>query len=299
MLVDIILACFNGERFIDEFLKSLDEQTHDNWRLIVRDDGSDDRTIEKIRKWSVGKNVFFVNDSLGRLNVVMNFSECLKYSQASYVLLADQDDVWCENKIEVLLKKIIEKENQYGSIPLVICSDLFIVDENLNVISNSFFDKLRVDVSKPPELENFLVQNVAPGCAMILNRELLNRSLPIPQTAIMHDWWFMLIAKTTGHIFLLDMPLIKYRQHSSNQVGISLKFKDIFSKIKKSKKIINGLKFQAAEVLSRPISERDREVILNFINILELNFLKKKYFLIRNKFLKNNFLKNFIFILIC
>jgi len=220
--VDIALGLYNAGPYLDEFLSSLDKQTFTNWRLVVRDDGSSDNSLEKIRAWALKNQrpLKIIEDLLGNLKVVNNFSTCLSSTEAPYVMLADQDDVWFPHKIDdaITLIKRIESESPIDT-PIAVYCDLQVVDADLNVIYHSMLSMQQQDKRRVPNLPQLLSQNVAPGCSMIVNRALLTTALPIPKEAAMHDWWLMLIAQSFGRIGHITRPGIAYRQHGSNQVG--------------------------------------------------------------------------------
>ena len=136
--VDVVLATFNGEKFLSSFLKSLNEQTQYMDRLLFRDDGSKDNTLNILE--SFGSDNFLVTQAHFidcNLGVVGNFSLMLEQSSAQYVLLADQDDIWYPEKIEKSLARIIEleKTKDGGIRPALVFSDLHVVDDNLNLIN--------------------------------------------------------------------------------------------------------------------------------------------------------------------
>lgn len=220
--VDIALGLYNGIPYLNEFLVSLEKQVFANWRLVVRDDGSNDNSLDIIKEWALHNKrpLKIIEDSFGNLKVINNFSTCLNHTEAPYVMLADQDDVWFPYKISdaIAAIKIIESESPIGT-PIAVYCDLQVVDAELNVIFPSMLRMQQQDMRRLPSLPQLLSQNVAPGCSMIVNRALLTAALPIPKAAVMHDWWLMLIAQTFGKIGHIQRPGIAYRQHESNQVG--------------------------------------------------------------------------------
>jgi len=221
-LVDICLATYNGERFLEEFYSSLAKQSHEEWLLSIRDDMSTDSTPSVTDKIAVcDSRIRLVDDNYGNLGVIRNFSTLLSCSTSKYVMLADQDDVWYPEKIAKSLAAIQELEQiDPGYIrPALVFSDLHVVDANLNVIHTSFVQMQGLEKLRQPSFRQLLTQNVAPGCTIIVNRALLDLALPIPVEAAMHDWWLMQVASLFGVIGYIGEPTMAYRQHDSNQVG--------------------------------------------------------------------------------
>jgi hypothetical protein len=137
---------------------------------------------------------------------------------AMHVFFADQDDVWREDKIARQLAAVEEEERRHSaSTPVLVHSDLELVDEQLKTKAGSLFTFER----RPREaaLAELLVRNAITGCATAINRALLDLALPVPTCSPMHDWWLALCTAAAGRIRFLPETLVKYRQHSANQVG--------------------------------------------------------------------------------
>ena len=221
-LVDICLATYNGEHFLEEFYNSLAKQLHHEWILLIRDDMSTDSTPSVTDKIAVSDSrVRLVDDNCGNLGVIKNFSTLLSFSTSKYVMLADQDDIWYPEKVAKSLSAIqeLEQVNPGHIRPALVFSDLHVVDANLNVIHTSFVHMQGLEKLRQPSFRQLLTQNAAPGCTIIVNRALLDLALPIPVEAVMHDWWLMQVASLFGVIGYIDEPTMAYRQHDSNQVG--------------------------------------------------------------------------------
>ena len=213
--IDICLATFNGAKWIVEFLDSLVAQTHSNWRLVVSDDGSSDETIDIIKNYFADKknNFYLVPRDKTGLGVVRNFQDALFVSQAEYVLLADQDDVWHPSKIKTLLL-LMQRTERKNKKPTLVFSDLEVVDERLNTLDRSWWSYISIKPKWVMSLNAMLIQNIVPGCAMMINRSLLNFALPLPKCVVMHDWWFLLVALAFGNIVYCPDKLIQYRRHT-------------------------------------------------------------------------------------
>ena len=301
--VDICLATYNGESYIEEFYSSLVQQSHKKWSLLIRDDMSIDSTLSIIKKISAhDSRVHLANGDYGNLGIIGNFSKVISSSTSEYVMLADQDDVWYPDKVETALKAIrsLEQAN-YGHItPTLVFSDLNVVDANLNLIHPSFIRMVGFENLTKPSFSQLLTQNIAPGCAMIVNRSLLDLALPIPKEAVMHDWWLILIASLFGHIGYIDKPTMAYRQHGKNNIGVpSYNVFDLFNG--KYKKRLHKSQIQAAAIVSRYSNEMNTQDLVksNVFANLSLNpRLFRQVLAYKNGLKKSGFIRNVVFYLL-
>lgn len=219
-IVDIVMATYNGEKYISEQIESIINQTYKSWRLLVTDDGSSDSTMDFLNDFALKDSRIVIVNKVRQGGVIQNFNKGLSFSSSDYILLSDQDDVWFPNKIENLLKFIQKKESQYSEkTPLLVFSDRKIVDDKLKVLSESAFESQDF----PPELnclEDFLMwRSTIFGCTVIFNRSLFEIATPIPKGVPMHDQWLGLLASSKGEVLLYDDVTIFYRIHDNNVVG--------------------------------------------------------------------------------
>lgn len=223
--VFVLLATYNGSKYIDEQINSLLGQSRIPDKLIISDDHSNDGTWKMLEKWyrEYPDLIEVYQNSSGIKGHVGNFSflcEIAKKTDGSYFLFCDQDDIWLENKIEQQLSACISEENNHEkSTPVLVHSDLKVVDSELNDIAPSFFSYQGLPSAKLHDFPKFLIQNNVTGCTVLINRQLLELASPLPRQVIVHDWWFALVAKGYGRLVFLDKPLIAYRQHSNNAIG--------------------------------------------------------------------------------
>lgn len=221
-LIDILLATWNGERYLAEQIESLLAQTSTDWRLLARDDGSTDGTTDILGRYAAlhRECITIVEDSDAGLGACGNFARLMEHSDAEYVMFCDQDDVWLPEKVEHCLNAIrkLEKEQEPGKPALVHC-DLRVVDPDIETIAPSFWRYQKLNPVKGRFLNRLLIQNVVTGCAAILNRPLARLATPIPAGARMHDWWIALVAAAFGNVGYLPESLVLYRQHGGNTLG--------------------------------------------------------------------------------
>ncbi len=214
--VDILLASYNGEKFIKEQIQSILEQSHSNFNLIISDDNSSDSTVEIIKSLQeLDGRIKLVKNS-GVKGVVGNFNNALKHSTSNYIMFADQDDCWLGSKVEKMLSLIINSE---GEKPALAFSDLEVVDENLVTIHKSYYSENNLDPMNNTDKRFLLWKSTCYGCSVIINKKLLSAAGLVPEYASMHDHWYAYNASVLGGVFYLPESTIKYRQHDNNVVG--------------------------------------------------------------------------------
>lgn len=221
-MIDILIPTYNGERFLEEQLHSIFLQTFKDWKIIIRDDGSSDRTLEIVQKWKnlYPEKIFHFQDNQNRLGASKSFSKLLENSTASYVMLCDQDDFWHSNKIELSFSKLKEAEDIYGSDkPLMVCTDLEVVDEDLNLLSKSFWMDRKDDPKILNDFEKLIAHSVVTGNTILMNQPAVRVSTPIKTDFFLHDQWISIKVAKFGKIIFIKEPLIKYRQHYNNVLG--------------------------------------------------------------------------------
>jgi glycosyltransferase involved in cell wall biosynthesis len=219
-IIDILLSTFNGQKYLKSLLDSIALQNFKFWRLIIRDDGSTDNSKEIINLFRKKhpEKVLTINDEKGNLGPKYSYSELLKYSNAHYKMFCDQDDIWFPDKIKLTYDTMKEYEID-PSIPLLIYTDLIVVNEILNPISRSFFKFQNINVHLDNNMYYLFYKNPAPGCTIMINHAAAKAILPIGSNAIMHDWWITIGCKIKGKVVCLNKPTALYRQHQYNLLG--------------------------------------------------------------------------------
>ncbi len=215
--VDILLATYNGEKYLKPQLDSILSQTYSNFRLLISDDSSSDNTRNILEEYSKKDSRIILYFQEKNLGVIKNFEFLLNKVESKYYMFSDQDDIWKEDKIEKSIKTLEDTESD------LVYSDLEVVDENLKVTYESYW-KLKGIYKKIKKYNNFeslYLNNFVTGCTMLSKKELINKFLPLPNTSkyVLHDYWISLIISQTGKITYIEEPLIKYRQHKNNKIG--------------------------------------------------------------------------------
>ena len=139
-IIEILMATYNGEKYISEQIDSIINQTCKNWKLLIRDDGSQDKTLEILEEYEKrDERINILRDIKGNLGFVKNFEELLKNSSEEFIMFSDQDDYWLENKLEVYSNELNKFSKEELEKPLLLHSNSFICDENLKIKKTSFF----------------------------------------------------------------------------------------------------------------------------------------------------------------
>ncbi|MDD6372875.1 MAG: glycosyltransferase family 2 protein [Bifidobacteriaceae bacterium] len=218
--VDICLATYNGERYLPQQLDSLFAQTYQDFRILVRDDGSTDDTPRLIDEYA-GRHpgrIVVIRDSVRCGSAVRNFMQIMEHATAPYVMFCDQDDVWNPGKVERTLDFMRSEERTVGADrPVLVFCDYEVVDADLEPLDVP--DANLQVAAAHCELNRLLVQNYVTGCTMMVNHAACALAEPYDERIPMHDWWLALCCAAMGRVAHLPEKLMEYRQHGTNEVG--------------------------------------------------------------------------------
>ena len=203
--VSVAMATYNGEKYIKEQINSILKNLKQDDELVISDDGSKDNTIRIIQEYQKedSRVKLFEGPKKG---VKQNFANAIEKSNGEYIFLADQDDVWNDNKVKEVLKVFEEK-----GVTLVI-HNCEIVNENLEKTDKTFFEFRN---SGKGIIKN-IWKNTYIGCCIAFRASMKDKILPIPNDIEMHDQWIGIINEKYGKSYFLDECLIKYRRHGDN-----------------------------------------------------------------------------------
>lgn len=290
MKVNILLSTYNGERFLAEQIKSIQEQTYSDWSLLIRDDGSKDQTREIIQNFvSQDERIRFINaDEVVNLGVIKSFYTLLHYEEADYYFFSDQDDIWLPDKLQTSLDQAQHYSNQE---PLMIYMDLKVVNQDLEVMTESMIRTQSHHANT--ELVQELTENTVTGGVSMINHALA-KLWTQTDDIIMHDWYLALLATAFGKLVYIDQAGELYRQHTDNVLGARTLSKRVQKWIRPHIlfsvywDLIKNSQKQAKYLLEMPLKAEDRELIEAFITIMDKSFLDrirtlKKYGLRKNK----------------
>lgn len=227
--VVVLLPVYNGARYLPEQLDSILTQSQTHLTILCRDDGSRDDSLSILRHYASQhpERLRVLEDTLGNLGARANFSKLMQAalnaemspaSSSTYYALSDQDDVWHVDKLAQLVAAMQHLEQGDTHLPVLVHSDLRVVDDQGQVIAPSMaaYQGLR------PDRDSFaaqLISNTVTGCTAMMNRALMERSTPVPPECIMHDWWISLVASAFGKRTYLQQAMLDYRQHATNTIG--------------------------------------------------------------------------------
>lgn len=259
-MITVLLASRQGAAFIKEQMDSILNQTITDIKIVVSDDDSNDGTREILEEYqaSYPDRIFLNHRSPDRRARDMedgippaagNFFWLLSQAADPYIMLSDQDDVWKENKAEVLLKEMKKLEMQYGTEhPILVHSDMEVVDGELNRLHSSFFSYQHCDPSRTSFAE-LLVENSVTGGAVMMNRALAEFFVVRPEACFMHDWWIALTASCFGVISCVKEPLYFYRQHGRNTLGAKETggFRDMAERLRRGEQIKENYRRMTAQ----------------------------------------------------
>lgn len=220
--IQILMAVYNGERYIAAQIESIFAQTYPHFQITVRDNASTDRTVEIVRALASREpgRLRLLDGDGQNVGAMGNFTRLLDQARPDYVMFADADDVWLPDKIERTLAEMRRLENQHGSdLPLLVHTDLRVVDAELRTLADSFWRYQFLDPRLSRRFNRMLVQNVVTGCTTMLNGPLVSLARPVAPETIMHDWWIGLVASGLGEVGWVDTPTMLYRQHGRNDTG--------------------------------------------------------------------------------
>lgn len=218
--IAILMATYNGEKYICQQIDSILSQTCKDWELYIHDDGSTDNTIAAVESY-VEKypDKIHLIDGKSTGGAKYNFFYMFGQVEAPYYMTCDQDDVWLEKKIELTYDKMLTIEDK-ADISCLVYTELRVVDSELNTIADTMSGYQSLDCHKRT-INQFILQNSVTGCTMMVNRALRDKMLRITDidNTIMHDWWAALVAAQFGKTAFIDEPTILYRQHRDNSLG--------------------------------------------------------------------------------
>ena len=285
--VQVLLSTYNGERYINEQIKSILSQKDVDVHLLIRDDGSKDKTVDIIEEYG-SKRIQIIRES--NVGCTRSFLKLLSFAgNYDYYAFSDQDDVWDEDKLAIGINRIKEYE-----VPAIYSSNTRLVDSNLQPLKT-------ITRSAKADLGSAIIKNYVSGCTAIFNYKLMQllKEYDPAEDIPFHDWWVNLVALANGGISVYDsVPHISYRQHDNNTVGAADSFLGIW-KYRLNKFVENGYQRDAmARQLMRGYSAtitNEAKSILEEIG----NYKHNKLRIINDKRIRtNSMMDNILFFLL-
>ena len=291
-MISIAMATYNGEKYLREQLNSILAQTITDWELVVCDDCSKDPTVEILKSYQEQDDriKIFVNEK--NLGFKKNFEKAIGLYSGDYIALADQDDIWHENHLEVLQELIGDASLSCGNTRLM-TADSIVTEKNLSDV-----EKLLCLPSDTHKLmyRILLKSNPFQGASMLIKKQFLSKILPIPEGVLYHDAWIAACACFEKGIAYTFEPITDYRQHENNVTvaarRLDSKKKSFIHKCKQgfkvlfSKKILYTDRFFYLEALSERYRDTNEDLckIRDAYKNRHTNKLKVILFLWKNWF---------------
>jgi rhamnosyltransferase len=221
----IILATFNGAAYLVEQLRSIQAQSHKDFSVLIRDDGSTDGSIDIIEQFvNQDRRFLLIEDGVDRFeercasdNFAALMSAAIKYPASGY-FFCDQDDIWDQDKLEKTLEVICAAGN---SLPLAVASQYEVKYEEKAQNKGAFKTQAVLKKISYSSVADACSRNIYPGCTLAFNRLMLELAVPVPEQVIIHDWWVVLLASIFGRLVEIEQPLMTYRIHSKNVIGVA------------------------------------------------------------------------------
>lgn len=294
--LSIAMATYNGEKFLEQQIDSILEQSYQDFELIICDDMSTDNTLNIIDTYINKYPNIKLYKNTHRLGLVKNFEKVINLCKGKYIALSDQDDIWKKNKLEILMNKMRQTEQAETSAPIMVHSDLKMINEENKTIENSYFEFRNYTLTNTKNLNHILGPCGVMGNTILMNKALKKHILPFPGDVIVHDYWIALINEVYGKRITVDQPLVNYRIHKTNLSNSlhSLNNNDLSTNIFHANLPYRGIgreKLLSTFIHNHTVPHNDLELIKKFLTYLNFstNKLAVFYTLVANDFVKKGF----------
>jgi glycosyltransferase involved in cell wall biosynthesis len=201
-MISVCLTTYNGEKYVVKQLRSILSQLESDDEVIISDDDSSDRTLELIKNIEDKRVKIFKNNK--KRGIHSNVENALNQAKGDIIFLADQDDFWMPDKVQVVVNALENND--------LVVTDCYITDKDLNIVHESFFQQNNSQTNK----WRALIRNPYLGCCMAFKRNVLESSLPFPSNIPMHDIWIGNVAAFRHQVSFIPNKLIFYRRHGNN-----------------------------------------------------------------------------------
>ncbi|HEC2597219.1 glycosyltransferase family 2 protein [Raoultella ornithinolytica] len=307
--IQVLLATYNGQDYIIDQIESIllnfERAPNYHCEILISDDASTDSTIQTIKnKFSSCANIKILSDER-KGGVRNNFTYLINSANADLIFFCDQDDFWLPNKFSKFIDNFYDHNGNdlHGDVPVLVHSDLCVVDKYLSPINASMFNYQKLNPD--PTFSNLIVSNSITGCVTAINHSLLEilKSSSI-NNSIMHDWYIGLIAKAMGKVIFLPNSFILYRQHGNNQVGAKkIGFKNLFDfeKFKEALSSIRATKEQAKLFLadfSDSIDSKTSGIANDYVLSFQKSFVFRLRLFLKYGIVKYGFVRNAVFFIL-
>lgn len=296
--VCILMAVYNGAEFLRDQLDSIRNQTYDDFELLISDDCSSDSSLAILKEYAEkDSRIHIVFEGRHYGSAKKHFMALLNQYRSAYdyYFFCDQDDVWKPNKVEQELDAMVRAESETANdVPVLVCSDLAVVDKNLKVISDSFAEYCNLNPAST-SFSRELVENSVTGCTVLINSKLaiLATASINNDDIVMHDWWLALVAMGMGKFVYIPAATILYRQHTDNSVGA--KGYNILPLIKEWKKMCVSLRSSIIQarayegMYGDSLASENRAQLHAYAQLRKHPRISRPYFLVKSHAWKTGF----------
>lgn len=295
--VHIVMATYNGEHFLKEQIDSLLCQTHENLTIEICDDGSSDATLDIVRKYCEKDSRIALHVNGRNEGYVRNFLNGIKRSEAPYIMLCDQDDIWYKDKVEKTLKRMKLEEKNKKNIPILVYTDAMNYESETGQELGRFHESSHLNTKKVDTAHLFM-ENKCIGCTTMINQAMIPYLDELPEEIRVHDWWLALIASHFGKMIYLPEPTLLYRQHAGNMIGgaeYSSYVKSRLSKVENQRLVLMKT-YQQGEAFLRCFREKmtPEQVAIaeKFAGLQQAGFFRKRARVIAQGFYKSGLVRN-------
>jgi len=213
--LSIAMATYNGEKFIAAQIESILTQTYKNFTLLICDDNSADDTVKIIQTFIKNNPNITLYKNKKNIGFVKNFEKLINLCDTDYIALSDQDDIWIDTKLEIQMTKIKDIQQGYPKLPLMVHSDLTMINEE-EILHTSYFKYRKYKLKSKKDLGQILGPCGVMGNTILFNKQLKNILLPFPDNLEYHDYWIATINEIYGRRATVNQALVKYRIHDKN-----------------------------------------------------------------------------------
>lgn len=201
-MVSVCLATYNGAKYIEKQLVSILSQLSSNDEIVISDDGSRDETISIIETLSDARLKVYRNT--GKHGVVPNFENALSKAKGDVIFFSDQDDIWADNKVRIMLKELQNAD--------LVVHDALIMDKDDNISDVNYYSLRKPHIG----YWNNLRRNCFVGSCLAFKKGMLHYVFPFPKHILWHDMWIGLVVSRKGKVKFIDDKLLYYRRHGDN-----------------------------------------------------------------------------------
>lgn len=287
---EVVICTYNGADFIGEQLSSILGQQPPPARVIVSDDGSSDNTLALVEEQARSSSIPIKVIQGPAEGIVANMLHALRHTQAEYVFLADQDDIWLDNKASLFCQQMLDTAK-----PHLIFSDAWVWYPGRDPAITLW----NADGLKPEnthDTRKLAFHNAVQGASTCINRALVQSLKAHPDIA-MHDWWLGLIAAGAGEVSIINQPTLLYRQHAGNQVGVQAQRVRVggpikrFSNKRKASAIVLQQALGFAHLYGHQLPTEQKGFFQSYANAMTAGVLQRGWFLLKWRPVRKNLLR--------